>query len=76
MKSCATKCTQKELAMLAYWQERGYEIRRDQQIPLDTCTPPSFAQAHPIWDAAIGGFCIILPVSMAVYWLGKAAGIL
>lgn len=75
-KSCATRCTQRELAMLAYWKSKGIQIRRDQKIPLSTETPPSFAVDHPIIDAAIGGFCIILPVAMADYWLGKAAGVL
>lgn len=75
-KSCATKCTQRELAMLAYWQSKGIQIRRDQKIPLSTETPPSFAVDHPIIDAMIGGFSIILPVAMAAYWLGKAAGVL
>jgi hypothetical protein len=76
MKSQATKCTQRELTMLAYWQSRGIQVRRDQKIPLKIETPPSFAVDHPILDAMIGGFSIILPVAMAAYWLGKAAGVL
>ena len=76
MKTQATKCTQRELAMLAYWQSKGIQIRRDQKIPLSTCTPPSFATDHPVLDAMLGGFCIILPVSLAGYWLFKAAGVL
>ena len=65
--SQATKCTHRELEMLAYWQSRGIQIRRDQKIPLSTETPPSFAVDHPILDAVIGGFSIILPSAMAAY---------
>jgi ABC-type phosphate transport system permease subunit len=76
MKTQATRCTQRELAMLAYWQSKGIQIRRDQRIPLSTEMPPSFATEHPVLDALLGGFSIILPVAMAAYWLGKAAGVL
>jgi hypothetical protein len=40
MKSQATRCTQKQLAYLAYWQARGYTFGRDDVIPECTMTPP------------------------------------
>lgn len=76
MKSQATKCTQQELSMLAYWQERGIQIRRGQDIPLDTCTPPSFATNHPILDAMIGLGVIVMVISGIGFWIGVAAGLL
>ena len=76
MKTQATKCTQRELAMLAYWQSRGIQVRRNQKVPLDTRTPPSFAVDHPILDAVIGLGIIICVVSGAAYWLSRAAGVL
>lgn len=74
--SGATKCTQRELAMLAYWQQRGFDMRKNRPVPLSTETPPSFATDHPVLDAAIGGFSIIMPIGLAGYWLFKAAGVL
>lgn len=37
----ATRCTQKQLAYLAYWQARGHQFKRDERILEDTCIPPS-----------------------------------
>lgn len=76
MKSCATRCTQRELAMLAYWQSKGIQIRRDQPIPLSTCTPPSFTTDHPILDAMLGLGIIICVVSGAAFWIGVGAKLL
>jgi len=75
-KSCATKCTQRELAMLAYWQSRGIQIRRDQKIPLSTETPPSFATDHPVLDAMLGLGIIICIFSGVAFWVATAAGLL
>lgn len=76
MKTQATKCTGRELAMLAYWQERGIQIRRDQPIPLSTETPPSFATDHPILDALIA-FGIIAGIFAGVaFWIAVGAGLL
>lgn len=75
-KSCATKCTPRELAMLAYWQERGYRFKRDQKVPLNTLTPPSFAVDHPVLDALFGGLGIVVAVCLGVAYLAKAMGAL
>lgn len=39
-KPMATRCTQKQLAYLAFWQARGYQFGRDDVIPESTCIPP------------------------------------
>jgi hypothetical protein len=41
MKSQATRCNQRQLAYLAYWQARGYSFPRDAVIPESTLTPPN-----------------------------------
>ena len=41
MKPQATRCTQRQLACLAYWQARGYSFPRDAVIPESTLTPPN-----------------------------------
>ena len=41
MKEQATRCTQKQLASLAYWQERGYTFPRGAVIPEKTNMPPA-----------------------------------
>lgn len=76
MRNQATRCTPKELAMLAYWQERGIQIRRDQPIPLSTETPPSFATDHPVLDAILGLGIIVMVIGGVGFWVGVAAGLL
>lgn len=76
MRNQATRCTQRELAMLAYWQSKGIQIRRDQQIPLSTETPPSFATDHPILDAMLGLGIIICVFSGVAFWVATAAKLL
>ncbi len=39
-KAMATRCTQKQLAYLAYWQALGYTFGRDDVIPEDTRIRP------------------------------------
>ena len=41
MKSQATRCNQRQLDYLAYWQARGYTFPRDAVIPESTMTPPN-----------------------------------
>lgn len=41
MKIQATRCTQRQLAYLAYWQARGYTFPRGAVIPENTNTPPA-----------------------------------
>lgn len=36
----ATRCTQRQLAYLAYWQSLGYQFSSDAVIPEDTCVVP------------------------------------
>lgn len=71
----ATKCTQKQLAYLAYWRNRGYQFGRDDVIPENTLTPPSdFAVRHPILDAAIGGMILALGFGgLLAYWIKVGA---
>lgn len=40
MRPQATRCTQKQLAYLAYWQKRGYTFDRDDVIPESTSIRP------------------------------------
>jgi hypothetical protein len=40
MRSQATRCSQKELAYLSYWQKRGAKFGRNEKIPTSTCIPP------------------------------------
>lgn len=62
MKSQATKCTQQELAYLAYWQARGAKFGRDEKIPTSTCTPPCNRtdKRDLVWSAA--GIAVIVLV--------------
>lgn len=76
MRNQATRCTQKELAMLAYWQERGYDMRNNRTVPLATETPPSFAVDHPILDAMLGLGIIIMALSGIAFWVATAAKLL
>lgn len=73
MRSQATHCTTKQLNMLAYWKSRGIQIRRDQPIPLNKETPPSFATDHPIWDAMIGLGIIVMIFSGVAFWVAAGA---
>lgn len=41
MHTQATRCTQKQLAYLAFWQAKGYHFDRDAVIPESTLTPPT-----------------------------------
>jgi len=73
MRNQATRCSTKQLNMLAYWKSRGIQIRRDQPIPLHKETPPSFATDHPIADAMIGLGIIVMVFSGVAFWIATAA---
>lgn len=73
MRSQATRCTTKQLNMLAYWQSKGIQIRRNQPIPMNKETPPSFATDHPILDAMIGLGVIVMTFSGVAFWVATAA---
>lgn len=39
-KQQATRCSQKQLAYLSYWQSRGHQFGRDEEIPENTAILP------------------------------------
>ncbi|WAX22766.1 hypothetical protein MAJJADAN_00004 [Pseudomonas phage Amjad_SA] len=58
MKNQATPCTQRQLAYLAYWQQRGYHFGRDDVIPEDISIPPN-QWRMPSWvDLAATSFVL------------------
>jgi hypothetical protein len=75
MRTQAKHCTRKELAYLSHWRRNGYLITIDEPIPLSTLTPPSLATRRPIVDALVGGLLVVVCLTAAGAWLGKAAGI-
>lgn len=56
----ASRYTPEELAMLAYWESKGYTFRRGEKPPMNTITAPSFATRHPKADAILNGVVLIL----------------
>lgn len=76
MRNQATRCTQAELAYLAFWQSKGYTIKPGEPVPLNTLTPPSLATRRPVLDAAIAGAIILAALGMVGFWIGKAAGLI
>jgi hypothetical protein len=76
MKSQATRCTQQELAFLAYWQSKGYTFKRGDPVPLNTVTPPSLATRRPVLDVVLALAGIVTVLALAGTWLAKAAGLL
>lgn len=73
MRTQATKCSPKELAMLAYWQQRGFDMRNNRPVPLSTETPPSLATDHPVLDAMLGLGIIVMVFSGVAFWVATAA---
>lgn len=75
MKPQATRYTQKQLAYLSYWEQRGYTFGRGAVVPENTITPPSFATRHPIADAIIGSLLLAVFIGAAVSgWVSIGAG--
>jgi len=60
MHTQATKCTQKQLAYLAYWQQRGYTFGRDDVIPESTLTPPRQWYVSSWYDLAVTAVALIV----------------
>jgi hypothetical protein len=60
MRNQATRCTQAELAYLAFWESKGYTIKPGEPVPLNTVTPPSFATRRPKIDAALSGLVLLV----------------
>ena len=76
MKPQATRCTQKELAYLVYWQQRGYTFGPGEKPPTSTLTPPSMATRRPILDAVLGAAVLALGVGgMLTLWIEAGAGL-
>lgn len=60
MREQATRCTQAELAYLAFWQSKGYTIKPGEPVPLNTLTPPSLATRRPKIDALLSGLVLLV----------------
>lgn len=76
MRQQAKKCTRKELSYLSHWRSRGFFLSIDDDIPLSTMTPPSFATRHPILDALAGVVIIAIVVGLSVLWVARGAGLI
>lgn len=62
MQTQATRCTQKQLAYLAYWQARGYHFPRGAVIPESTLTPPRS------WNLPTRTVLVVTGVMLAVVY--------
>lgn len=76
MREQATRCSQADLAYLAYWKAKGYDIKPGEPVPHNTLTPPSLATRRPVLDAAIGGAIIVTALAMVGLWIATGAGLL
>lgn len=72
----AKRCTPEQLSYLSYWRSRGYELKIDDVIPLNTVTPPQFATQRPILDALTGIGIVVLVLVMGGTWLAYGAGVM
>jgi hypothetical protein len=77
MRTQAKRCTRKDLSYLAHWRAKGYALTIDDQIPLDTTTPPmpAAAKRRTIAGIVVGTLIIAGTLTMFGAWFGKAAGI-
>lgn len=73
----ATPVTQKQLAYLAYWQQRGYQFKRGDAIPESTMVRPGqLATRRPFLDAVAGSAILaVFIVSVCVMVFKVGAGI-
>lgn len=55
----ASRYTPEELAMLAYWESKGYTFKRGEKAPSSRLTPPSWATRHPKVDAALSALVLV-----------------
>lgn len=76
MRNQATRCSQADLAYLAYWKAKGYDIKPGEPVPNNTLTPPSLATRRPVLDALLGVAIILAALGMVGLWIAQAAGIL
>jgi len=63
MQPQATKCSQKQLAYLAYWQNRGYTFGRNDVIPESTLIPPSQWYMSKWYDFAVSAAALVIVFS-------------
>lgn len=77
MRQQAKKCTRRELSYLSYWRDRGFSIGVDDEVPLNTVTPPdTFIHRHPVIDAMIGLAIIIGVCGLCYLWVARGAGLI
>ncbi len=72
----AKRCSYEQLSYLSYWRSRGYALKIDDVIPLNTVTPPQFATQRPILDALMGVGIVVLVLIMGGTWLAYGAGMI
>lgn len=77
MRQQAKKANRVELAYLSYWRDRGFFLSIDDEVPLNTVTPPdTFIHRHPILDAFFGVAIIAMVVGAVVLWIARGAGLI
>ncbi len=69
MRAQATRVTQKQLAYLAYWQQRGYTFDRDAVIPESTEILPDAWRVPRVVDLAFTAVCLAV-IAFALYLKG------
>jgi hypothetical protein len=69
MQAQATRCTQAQLAYMAYWQAKGHHFPRGAVIPESTTTPP------PSWSlptrTVLAVSAVMLAISYAILWVAQ-----
>jgi hypothetical protein len=60
MRTQATKCTQKQLAYLAYYQKLGYTFGRNDVIPESTLIPPRQWYVSKWHDFAVTAVALVV----------------
>lgn len=69
----ATRYTPQELAMLNYWEGRGYRFSPGERPPLSTVTPPRPSGLPPLADFLLGSSLIIITLLMLGAWMYTGA---
>lgn len=69
MKPQATRVTQKQLAYLSYWQQRGYTFDRDAVIPESTEIQPEAWRVPRVVDLAFTAVCLAV-IAFTLYLEG------
>ena len=63
----ATRCTQRQLAYLAYWQARGYTFDRDAVIPENASIKPDAWNLPSRTDLAVTA--LMLVIVYGILWM-------